>query len=177
MDLRDKVDTAAVRSLRLDIKDSRNSSKLATPVGYSPVSTNSEVDELDSLNKDTQYQIATMQYLNEISPRGSDIIVSPLSLGSSVNNYFERQHHRKKSEPTACSADHADEHKKMNHIIQWYCCSCGKSFGDLTVAHELKDNRTELLNHFQSVSIRYDCDRCKHMMCPYCLKGRLKDLV
>lgn len=42
-------------------------------------------------------------------------------------------------------------------IIEWYCCHCVQYYGPPL--------------------IRYDCLRCKHMMCPYCVKKRQGDLL
>ncbi|KAG7738978.1 hypothetical protein KL923_002778 [Ogataea haglerorum] len=76
-------------------------------------------------------------------------------------------------------------------IIQWYCCQCGKSYGDLD--HFVVE-RSQLENAGPNVSDdeywnsiadellsktinRFDCNRCNHMMCPYCIKARLSDLL
>ncbi|ODV88223.1 hypothetical protein CANARDRAFT_58601 [[Candida] arabinofermentans NRRL YB-2248] len=139
--------------------------------------------------------------------------------------------------------------KQLNHmkIIQWYCCQCGKSYGDLDHfhvdesdisnllstrsksskassvfssdigrtphthkysvsstadddnSHQLRDQDTsmdfpdeenetdstasydydweEVVEVLLSRTIhRFDCARCNHMMCPYCVKARLSDL-
>ncbi len=42
-------------------------------------------------------------------------------------------------------------------ITVWYCCMCAQYHGD--------------------PPNRYDCLRCKHMMCPYCLKQRAGDKI
>ncbi len=50
-------------------------------------------------------------------------------------------------------------------IVQWYCCECGKAYGSI-------DNSP---NGQISLPSRFDCNRCGHMMCPYCPKMRYGD--
>lgn len=52
----------------------------------------------------------------------------------------------------------------LNKILQWYCCQCGNCHGLLTLRPLL-------------LLVRLTCQRCRHMMCPYCVKGRVKDVV
>lgn len=42
-----------------------------------------------------------------------------------------------------------------NTITEWYCCQCGQYHG--------------------IPPQRYECSRCDHMMCPYCVKKRIGD--
>ena len=56
--------------------------------------------------------------------------------------------------------------KRPQDIYQWYCCQCGQSYGSIT-----KGNHKNL-----DYAKRFDCHRCQHLMCPYCLKTRFKDL-
>ncbi|GMG22254.1 unnamed protein product [[Candida] boidinii] len=93
-------------------------------------------------------------------------------------------------------------------IVQWYCCQCGKSYGDLDhfiisnddfINLKSQYNRHPNDNHDDHIDVdddisndeinfimekltsklvnRFDCNRCSHMMCPYCIKARLGDLL
>ncbi|KAH3670980.1 hypothetical protein OGAPHI_000691 [Ogataea philodendri] len=77
--------------------------------------------------------------------------------------------------------------KSLNQmkIIQWYCCQCGKSYGDLN-HFVIKEDHLEKNDLYWDASVdqllgqtinRFDCVRCSHMMCPYCIKARLSDLL
>lgn len=61
-------------------------------------------------------------------------------------------------------------------ICQWYCCDCGKSYGTLrTPTQEPAVRPTDKV--VVEPATRFTCLRCRHMMCPYCLKVRYQDLM
>lgn len=89
-------------------------------------------------------------------------------------------------------------------ICQWYCCECGQSYGTVCLliqsmehsptSHSLHNlhgfntsNSPTLTSGPSTIAMiesgrvvpatRFNCLRCRHLMCPYCLKLRYGDLV
>lgn len=82
-------------------------------------------------------------------------------------------------------------------ICQWYCCGCGQAYGTVGLLLQSTDacfHPSQSLPSDSSIDSssstsstmtdgcivlpnRFDCARCKHLMCPYCLKVRYGDLV
>lgn len=60
-------------------------------------------------------------------------------------------------------------------VCQWYCCDCGKSYGTLRTA-KLEPAVRPTDKVVVEPATRFTCLRCRHMMCPYCLKVRYLDL-
>lgn len=67
-------------------------------------------------------------------------------------------------------------------ICQWYCCDCGKAYGTLRSEALGECKPHEVNGYFDNHPVvvepasRFTCLRCRHMMCPYCLKLRYLDL-
>lgn len=116
-------------------------------------------------------KIALREKLDNLTKSSQDPICGiPRHVDEPISYHYGRQ-------PSTVSKLSISEKNSLNmtKIIQWYCCQCGQSEGDLDFLFD--QDESKLLSKIETVYLRFDCERCSHMMCPYCVKARLEDIA
>ncbi|KAI5967270.1 hypothetical protein CANMA_003090 [Candida margitis] len=125
------------------------------------------------------YIFDSLKYYSQVVYRDHKHVLSNSPTLVKTDNYFECKQGQPNSHP------HSQEQKKQTDQSEDMDCPQSPKLNPHTplispLHLDLNSNANSLIEYqdraILSIPNRFTCHRCNHMMCPYCLKLRLKDI-